>query len=194
MIFYLLVDSMMVPLSHGFLMGRISFLFLLPILSVAAAENHRYIHIEHKPGLSNLTNSSFVMRSDGLIVSTNSFGIADIRTLVAENRVSLTHAQTAVEQNRLGNYWFWLTVPVGFAARLATYPLVEFEVITPKTGWVIFGSGIAVSLIGALVSLHYFNNAKSSMYLGIREYNHPTTLGAGSGGGSIYFGGISFRL
>ena len=95
---------------------------------------------------------------------------------------------TANQQNRVASFWFWVTVPTGIAARLATYPLVEWEVITPNTGWIIFGTGIAVSLI----SLHYFNNAKHSMYLGIEEYNQAAAhadLGA-----AAYFGGMSFQL
>ena len=54
--------------------------------------------------------------------------------------------------------------------------------------WVTVPTGIAVSLI----SLHYFHNAKHSMYLGIKEYNQAAAhadLGA-----AAYFGGMSFQL
>ncbi len=167
-------------------------LLWISALCVAPADAQKFIEIEHKPGWSNLGNTSTLRRSDGLFAESNSFGIADIRPLVSENSTALTHAQTSAEQNRIASIWFWSTVPVGFGARLATYPLVELDVITRQTGWIIFGSGIAVSLIGAVISLHYFNNAKFSMYLGIKEYNHPTSVSEPRA--SAYFGGLTFRL
>lgn len=160
-------------------------------VSVAAAAPKHTIHIEHAPGIWNISNSSRIIRSDGVFVKTNTFGVGDIVPLVRENPAALMYATDANEQNRTASIWFWSTVPVGIVARLATYPLVEWDVISTKTGWIIFGAGITLSIVGGLVSLHYFNNAKYSMYLSIKEYNQSTTAEPGT---SAYFGGVSFRL
>lgn len=166
-------------------------LLCLGLCPAITAEPAPQIRIEHAPGIWNISNSSVIKRSDGVSVKTNSFGIGDITDLVKDRPVAHAYAREAAAQNQVASIVFWTTVPVGIAARLATYPLVEWEVITPQTGWVIFGSGIALSLVGALVSLHFFNNAKFSMYLGINEYNRSSTMHSGS---TAYFGGMSFRL
>lgn len=173
-------------------MRKFFLFYLLLILPVIAAPQRQTIHIEHAPGIWNISNSSRILRSDGIFAKTNTFGVGDIAPLVRENPVALAHAQEANEQNRIASIWFWSTVPVGIIARLATYPLVEWEVITTKTGWIIFGTGITLSIVGGLVSLHYFNNAKYSMYLAIKEYNQPTA--AQQSGSAAYFGGVTFAL